>query len=178
MDRNRHGVPTYRGPEPTCVWPRCMTKQRDDLPLCGAHASIVAHQVHIESHPQCRIQEEPQAPIRPARRDGPGWIYYVKTDGHYKIGYATNVAARMKAYPPTSVLLAQHRGTMKDERDIHQRFAAYRVAGREWFRISPELDQYIDGVIAVHGRCVDVFERNREKRPQPVQMRHRTQAKR
>lgn len=80
----------------------------------------------------------------------------------------------MKQYPPTCELLAQHRGTKADERAIHKQFAAHLVAGREWFRPAQEIRDYIDGIIAVHGRCLDPFkERLNEKRP-PVQMRPRS----
>lgn len=56
----------------------------------------------------------------------------------------------------------------------HKRFAAHVVAGREWFRPAPEIREYIEGVIAVHGRCLDPFRERLNEKRSPVQMRPRS----
>lgn len=197
-DANRHGVPLYitpkakpystqggarpsRIPEPThCVWPGCRKgfMPDQDIPICTNHAFIVfaRYREWGTSQPVNRATRptpEPREPAEPAQ----GWVYYVRIGNYYKIGYASSVYERMKAYPPNAELLAQHKGTKADERAIHKRFAAHLDAGREWFTVHPEITEYIDAVIGVHGRCVNPFAERRKKteqEKQPVQMRRRS----
>lgn len=78
-----------------------------------------------------------------------GVIYFVRcesADGLIKIGFATNVEARVSdisllcPYPLT--ILAITPGTISEEMRLHHRFRDSRVRG-EWFRPSPELTKMI-----------------------------------
>ncbi len=192
MDRNRHGVPLYRTPGPrakhnrpiaarredVCVWPACPNDRWLDaqLAVCEIHANVIEHRVRSrreEAIARINAQMVPRQRETP-EPDPSGWIYYIKVDGHYKIGYTKNVRARIKGYPPTAELMAQHRGTKDDEKALHHRFGAYRVAGREWYSMADEITQYIESVVTIHGKCVDAFEVSRRKSVQPVQLRRRS----
>jgi hypothetical protein len=168
VERNRHGIPVYTPGPIRCVWPGCRADKWRDLQVCFPHAEQCGNAVLD----LLEAAKSPEPVKEPSPRDG--WIYYVRTDGHYKIGFATNVRARMRAYPPTSVLLAQHRGTMADEKAIHSRFAAHRVAGREWFRMDDEITRYIEAVVSMHGRCVNTFEERTAQRPESGRLRSKT----
>lgn len=63
----------------------------------------------------------------------PGFVYYIRMDDLIKIGYAKDVARRMRAYPPSAELLAVHPGTPELERQMHDQFKAFLRRGREWF---------------------------------------------
>lgn len=69
----------------------------------------------------------------------PRVIYFIEAGdvGPIKIGIATDVSTRLKSLQATNPtplrVLAAVAGTMKDERDLHRRFASERLNG-EWFR--------------------------------------------
>ncbi|WP_286218137.1 GIY-YIG nuclease family protein [Paraoerskovia sediminicola] len=73
----------------------------------------------------------------------PGWVYYIRIGDTVKIGYARNVAQRMRAYPPNAQLVAVEPGTKVLERKRHQHFGAHLAHGREWFTPCDELDDWI-----------------------------------
>lgn len=83
--------------------------------------------------------------------DQPGWVYYIRMGDTIKIGYATDVAKRMRAYPPTAELLAAHPGTTQTERDMHKRFAGDLAQGREWFNPSDDLLAHVSSVVEQFG---------------------------
>lgn len=76
----------------------------------------------------------------------PGFVYFLRGGDHVKIGHSRDVEKRraelQTGNPYQLELLAQVPGSPVDERALHKRFAAERVAG-EWFRITPELEQVI-----------------------------------
>lgn len=90
------------------------------------------------------------------------WVYFI-TDGvgHVKIGFAANVGARLcelqtgNALPLT--VLATLKGSCDTERELHQRFAEYRVRG-EWFRLAPEVVEYIEAIPNRKHRKVPAYE--------------------
>jgi hypothetical protein len=81
----------------------------------------------------------------------PGWVYYIQIDGLIKIGYAADVAKRMRSYPPTAQLLAVEPGTLKVEKARHQHFGKHLAKGREWFSDVPELREWIDTLVTQYG---------------------------
>jgi hypothetical protein len=81
----------------------------------------------------------------------PGFVYYIRIDQHIKIGYATDIAKRMRAYPPSAVLLAAHPGTKATEKQMHQDFHAYLDRGREWFNPGKSLMAHIERVLEQYG---------------------------
>lgn len=90
------------------------------------------------------------------RQNDPGWVYYIRMGDVIKIGYATDVTKRMRAYPPSAELLAAHPGTPQVERDMHKRFSADLARGREWFQESPELTAHIADVVERFGDQSDL----------------------
>jgi hypothetical protein len=76
-----------------------------------------------------------------------GKIYFVGYDGFVKIGFTIDVAKRMMGLrtgsPRPLSLYATIDGSMDDERELHVRFARYRLEG-EWFELSDEIIAFID----------------------------------
>lgn len=77
-----------------------------------------------------------------AKREG-GYVYYIRVGGLVKIGFAGDVAKRMRNYPPNAELAAAHPGTLQVERDMHIRFKDALAKGREWFYPTPDLEEHI-----------------------------------
>ena len=124
----------------TCCWPSCATLSGDKypaLPMCDSHVAVVVHQVQITASPQLAIRSATH------RSRGNGWIYYLRVEDRIKIGFSTNLAPRLKSYPPASVVLATHEGSMEDEHDLHVRFADDVAETREWFHPSPQVLDHI-----------------------------------
>lgn len=78
-----------------------------------------------------------------------GDIYFIAAGDFVKIGFTTSPVGRIRsiktATPLPLKILHHQRGTMKQERELHRRFAAIRVRG-EWFRKTPELLDYIEEI--------------------------------
>lgn len=80
----------------------------------------------------------------------PNHLYFVRCGPFVKIGIAADVRKRVKdmeMHNPydleiTHVML----GKRKEEKELHQRFSAYRHKG-EWFRYQGELREYVEGLI-------------------------------
>lgn len=87
---------------------------------------------------------------KPARIE-PGWVYYIRMGDTIKIGYATDVAKRMRAYPPNAELLAAHPGTELLEKQMHQKFKPHLVRGREWFAPADEVMAHVASVVEQFG---------------------------
>lgn len=91
---------------------------------------------------------------QPAR---PSLIYYARRDQWVKIGTTTNLDKRMKSLAkggsaaPAGLtigpldVLATHEGDARVEAALHDRFAAFRVAG-EWFEYHGEVAEHIEHV--------------------------------
>lgn len=71
-----------------------------------------------------------------------GSVYFAEADGFVKIGYSTNVEARLRSLstgaPFPVRLIGSHPGTQADEAALHRKFRDHRVSG-EWFRASDEI---------------------------------------
>ena len=80
-----------------------------------------------------------------------GFVYYIRINGQIKIGYAADVTARMRNYPPGSELLAVEPGTLETERIRHREFCNNLVRGREWFLPSTRLMRHIQNVVEERG---------------------------
>lgn len=123
-------------------------------PLCLPHAIGIYERVHAHLQAQGQAHQEEQdrraRASRPKAAPRSGSVYYLLVDGFIKIGHATHVWERMRAYPPSSVLLAVEPGTTALERERHSRFAVHLAHGREWFRPNPELDAHIEDVRRRH----------------------------
>ena len=77
---------------------------------------------------------------------GRGFIYFVKAGPFIKIGFATDVDKRAKslatACPYPIEVIHTQLGSIKDESELHRRFAHLRAQG-EWFRHEAELADFI-----------------------------------
>jgi hypothetical protein len=79
-------------------------------------------------------------------------VYYVRIHDHIKIGYTTNITARMgQLRVSTSAVLATEPGGQATERERHTEFADERIGRREDFNPSPRLLAHIEQVKAQHG---------------------------
>lgn len=78
-------------------------------------------------------------------------VYFVQSglEGPIKIGASSNVKQRLvdlqMGSPQPLKLLAQVRGSKREEREVHRRFAHLRVRG-EWFSPAAELIEYISTI--------------------------------
>lgn len=143
-----------------CAWTNCQNERatlsdsryghHGDPPLCVEHveqtwrlAQAVADQRN--DRPDAAPREVPKRPESNA-----GWIYYLNIGDHIKIGYASNVQRRLRAYPPTAKLIYAHRGTRDDEKNIHSRLHPYCAAGREWYDPHPRVLALIDAAKDEH----------------------------
>ena len=152
-----------------CAIPECV-KWHSDMPwlhLCNAHLAIVHEQVetrgpmglisvvgHQTSAQRLRYLEARVAyleKVTTMERPTDGIIYYVQSGGHIKIGWTSDLAKRMRAYPPNCQLLATHPGTRANELKLHKMFAAHRSHGREWYPLVPAILHHIDMMKTKHG---------------------------
>ena len=96
-------------------------------------------------------KERQELAMKSLQGNHPGFVYYLLVVPHVKIGYSANLPSRMRAYPPTSELLAIEPGSLQVESQRHQDFAAFRQAGREWFGQDASLMQHIERLRIEHG---------------------------
>jgi hypothetical protein len=87
-----------------------------------------------------RYGEVPDADVAPPRVDV---VYYLRQGDRVKIGTTASPRQRFGAIWHEEVL-AFERGDRHLERRRHERFAADRFAGSEWFRVTPALTAHID----------------------------------
>jgi hypothetical protein len=77
-----------------------------------------------------------------------GWVYYIQDSltGKVKIGFASNMKSRVvsiqSSCPGELRILASERGTVRDEKAIHEKFKHCRYRG-EWFNSYPDLMLHI-----------------------------------
>jgi len=73
-------------------------------------------------------------------------IYFAQVNDYIKIGYTTNVKARMEAIqamtPYRLKLLKIVPGEVKKERELHRQFEEYKIHG-EWFKLTGRLKDFI-----------------------------------
>ncbi len=165
-----------------CHHPFCgepIWERHELLFLCQKHAMHVWLTIDMDvAVTHAPDLTPPLTERRPPRPRQPSVVYYLRVGGHIKIGYATELARRMQAYPPTAQLLAVEPGTLATEKALHDRFTVHRIAGREWYQASDELLDHIASVVKQHGQPPDLFAHRQgkahEQRRPPVQMRRRS----
>ena len=152
--RRKHGERLDReANRPTCCWPKCQTELRGDAPLCMAHLNLAAkiHKAAANNEEfTWRVTAE-VAPTPPPKPQPEGFVYYLRSSGFLKIGWTTDLAKRMKAYPPDSILLAVEPGPRQLETRRHRQFSHHRSHGREWYTLAPTLMHHVESVKAEHG---------------------------
>lgn len=123
------------------------------MTACDIESPVVSMGNHIK-RPATTAIVRIQEPTEPKRTEPPvdGTVYYVKVGGsHIKIGWTSDLAKRMRKYPPNTELLGTHPGSRADELRLHRRFAVHRSHGREWYPLVPVLLDHIKRVVAEHG---------------------------
>jgi len=87
------------------------------------------------------------APGRP-KKGAEGKVYFIRANGKgaVKIGYATDIKARLKSLQTSHrhklAVVGVMAGTQQDERDFHKRFKQYRLSG-EWFDCKGDLLDFL-----------------------------------
>lgn len=141
----------------TCCWPGCYAPLIErKFPLCPAHTKVThdyqRRHGDVDYVVSCSIEvPETQPPATAPKKTTIGTVYYLEVGSHIKIGWASDLANRMRSYPPNSRLLAAHPGTRSDESKMHRRFATARTHGREWYAPVPSLLHHIEQMKAAHG---------------------------
>jgi hypothetical protein len=128
--------------------------------LCEGHAFAVWQTTDFrfgyearKRHADELDEPAPRLPNQSGRSPPDGVVYYANVGGgHIKIGWTSDLAKRMRQYPPNTVLLAVHPGTRADERKLHKRFAVHRAFGTEWYPMVPVILDHIARVVAEHGQ--------------------------
>ena len=93
--------------------------------------------------------EKKEKEIRKIKEKYPGYIYFVQgaSGGAVKIGYAKDVAARLKGlqtgFPDTLMLLCAVPGKPKNEKELHEKYKEHALRG-EWFKPSEEIMEFIN----------------------------------
>lgn len=154
-----------------CRWPLCSdpitTRYRRELYLCDWHIRTVW--TTVDAKIRAEVTRERLAENVGQRDLTAGTVYYLRIGDHVKVGWASDLAARLKAYPPTAELLATHPGTPATEREVHSLLTAHLIAGREWYSADPEVLAHIGRVIAEMGRPPDPFaQRRKVDKPSPL----------
>lgn len=84
-------------------------------------------------------------------RDVDGHVYFLLSDNLVKIGWASDLDQRMKAYSPGARILAVMPGTRQDETRMHRKFADLKGNRREWFTYHPRIMEEVERIVAEHG---------------------------
>lgn len=151
---------------PRCCWPECHHEPESDLPLCVTHYrevglhfidhntvggrafGIVDRQYQRERHEALLAQQIEIGRVNTARRQvvaERSVVYYVRTGLYVKIGYTSNLKARLSSLrlDPTA-LLATEPGGRALEAQRHAEFADERIdPRREDFALSLRLQEHI-----------------------------------
>jgi hypothetical protein len=133
-----------------CCWPHCFAYLEDlRMPLCDAHVAEVYNSVRGSVFDDLAHDMRTTVAKGRPQRDATGNVYFIRFGNRVKIGFSTQPQVRLGNIPHDEVL-AVIPGTLADERALHRRFAHLREmlpgkgeGPREWFRIAPDLVQYI-----------------------------------
>lgn len=114
------------------VWAECL----DDAMASEGHSTTygIRGGLTVEERKAIRKMQNDRRP------NVPTVVYFARRLDRIKIGFSSNIEARMKALGCT--LLASTAGGRDEERQMHERFAAGRVSG-EWFRPTADLLGFI-----------------------------------
>lgn len=128
------------------------------FPICAHHAIMVFRHLQttiadvqaggMEMYPgvalnffqQMRRTERERAAAKPFAHT----VYYLRVGHLIKIGYSSDVAQRLRSYPPDTTLLVTEPGDFDLERQRHKEFNHALVGGREWFEPTPDLMAHIE----------------------------------
>ena len=149
------GVTDFRGVDvpslaTECCYPTCSARSSEkfDLPMCDRH--IVRVYRAVQGAMAATDASAPVPVVHRIRGDTTkfraGEVYFIGFRDRIKIGFSTDVHARLQRVAHDRVL-AVIPGTMATEKALHHRFAHLRVSG-EWFEPGDDLMAYIAEVRA------------------------------
>lgn len=88
---------------------------------------------------------------RREKRKRSGYVYFIRSGDHVKIGFSSNVRSRLNtirtACAEDTFVCHVVPGTPRKERVYHKRFAQYRVRG-EWFELKGQLAKYLERYVS------------------------------
>lgn len=141
------------------------------VPLCTHHLDVITVSALLPLREQLAesreyidsielmhdLRNQEQVEAHRAELSKSSRVYFLRNGKYIKVGYtATGTMSRLETIKKSggviiprgmdftrTTLIGDMPGDMKDERAIHKRFAAIRVAG-EWFEATPELTEYIN----------------------------------
>jgi hypothetical protein len=170
----RHGQFDQERYTPFCVWFTCKNKPMipDELPLCKYHVIKVygfaqrTIDYHKDSHETLLILSaisETEGAKRGQVKPAPV-VYYIRGNNHIKIGYTTDLLARVTALAvlPSDVIAAEP-GDRPREQARHAEFAQWRI-DRELFTPSPELFAHAGSMRNTYGDPFALHQRIRTAR--------------
>lgn len=134
-----------------CCYPNCHASlsRTVHVPLCDRHAvkvyrSVAATLADLDPDTPAAFVSRGKADVGRSTRNG--LVYFIRFSDRVKIGFTTDLAARLNDLPYDEVLVTVP-GTMHDEKALHRRFAEHRVH-REWFILVPEITDHIAAIRA------------------------------
>lgn len=128
------------------------------FPICVKHASQILRYLNsytpsnVDDRVILAVRAMEQSRAQQAERKRHSTtvevVYYAQVGHRIKIGYTTNLASRIRSYPPGTRLLAYEPGDLAVEAQRHAQFADDLEAGREWFAPSERLIAHINSIKA------------------------------
>jgi hypothetical protein len=120
-----------------------------DVPVCDRHAievyrTVSAHMALANPAPTDLLTGNGKPDLMRSSRLGS--VYFVRLGDRVKIGFSAHLRKRMEVIPHEE-FLGQIPGTMRDEKNLHRRFAHLRTTG-EWFKADNELLTFIESATA------------------------------
>lgn len=83
--------------------------------------------------------------------DAPGDVYYVRVGDLIKVGWTSDLYARVRSYGPGAELLVHFKGTRRDETNLHRNLVPSRAKGREWYHEDAVVQAFITNALRQHG---------------------------
>ncbi len=137
-----------------------------ELPLCRDHLAVAwaqlqrrrGHPLAIEAvsvmdaRQRARRERETREAEERRRASHAGDIYYLRQNGYIKVGWSSDLQARLRAYGPDVDLLCHHPGSRTEETHLHRNLRADLARGREWYREDgPVVNMFLEQALAKWG---------------------------
>lgn len=139
-------VPEYRKPKPLPVDPQVREANRKVIELQNETLRLKSEIQRLKQIKEPEAQPKPK-PERPTA----GHVYFLLSDNLVKIGWASDLDARLKAYSPGARLLAVMPGTRADEKRMHKKFGDLKTNRNEWFTYHPRVMEEVERIVREHG---------------------------
>lgn len=123
----------------------------NNMVIAREHVQMVQREGNARKRERDRREWEFQEELRQKELRAQSQVYYVGLRNCIKIGYTTNMKARMGQLMPDAIL-ATEPGGREVEKQRHQQFRALKAAiGSEYFAPAAELMAHIESILAKHG---------------------------